>query len=112
MLSHGLDPAITTTPNRHSSRDVADRRDALGRVMQIAAPKLDHLFDLVGTSGCGIVLTDGDGVIIDHRFSDADKTVFEDWGLGLGAVWSEASEGTNGIGTCLLYTSPSPRDRG
>lgn len=101
MLSHGLDPSHDASQDCLSSGEVAERRDALGRVMDIAAPKLDRLFEMVGSSGCGVVLTDRDGVVVDHRFSDADKTVFKGWGLGLGAVWSEATEGTNGIGTCI-----------
>jgi transcriptional regulator of acetoin/glycerol metabolism len=31
----------------------------------------------------------------------ADDTTFRQWGLWPGAVWSERSEGTNGIGTCI-----------
>lgn len=101
MVSHGLDPAHGRAQNFLSSSNIAHRRETLGRVMVLAAPRMDRLFELVGSSGCGIALTDRDGVIIDHRFSDADTSVFEGWGLGLGADWSEASEGTNGIGTCL-----------
>lgn len=101
MLSHGLDPSHQNAQDLLPTQDIAARRDALGRVMEIAAPKLDRLFELVGSSGCGIVLTDNDGVVVDHRFSDADTTVFQGWGLGLGADWSEANEGTNGIGTCI-----------
>ena len=101
MLSHGLDPSQQESQGFLSCNDVAERRDALGQVMEIAAPKLDRLFELVGSSGCGIVLTDGDGIVVDHRFSDADTSVFQGWGLGLGADWSEATEGTNGIGTCI-----------
>ncbi len=106
MLSHGLDPSDKGSPDFLSTREVADRRDALGQVREIAAPKLDRLFELVGSSGCGIVLTDGDGVVVDHRFSDADALVFRGWGLGLGADWSEATEGTNGIGTCITEQRP------
>lgn len=106
MLAHGLDPSQKAPQDCLTGRDIAERRDALGRVMEIAAPKLDRLFELLGSSGCGVVLTDDEGVIVDHRFSDADQTVFEGWGLGLGAVWSEAAEGTNGIGTCITEERP------
>lgn len=69
--------------------------------MAIAAPKLDQLYSLVGNSGCGVLLTDSDGLVLDQRCSDADAPVFQSWGLWQGALWSEAAEGTNGIGTCL-----------
>ena len=58
-------------------------------------------FQLVGGSGCGVLLTDAEGVVLDLRASDGDSDTFHAWGLTPGADWSEASEGTNGIGTCI-----------
>nr|WP_037294030.1 GAF domain-containing protein [Roseobacter sp. CCS2] len=101
MINHGLDPARQRAAEYLPDADIAQRRQALGRVAAIAQPKLDQLFSLVGSSGCGVVLTDNQGVVIDHRFEDADTHIFQNWGLGAGADWSEAAQGTNGIGTCL-----------
>lgn len=101
MVKHGLDPAQTREPEYLRAKDILNRKDALGRVAAMAEPRLDQLFALVGSSSCGVVLTDNKGVIVDHRFNDADMKVFHDWGLGAGADWSEAAQGTNGIGTCL-----------
>ncbi|MCY4335786.1 MAG: GAF domain-containing protein [Litoreibacter sp.] len=106
LVSHGLDPATRHIQDYHDASEVAERQDRLGRVMRVAAPTLDRLFELVGNSGCGIVLTDADGIVLDHRFTDADHDAFYGWGLGLGSDWSEASEGTNGIGTCLAENRP------
>jgi len=106
MVSHGLDPAELPAQDCQEMAGINLRRERLGRVMMIAAPMLDRLFELVGNSGCGIVLTDSEGVVLDHRFSDADQSAFYGWGLGLGADWSESSEGTNGIGTCLVENRP------
>lgn len=101
MVKHGLDPGRERLPERLSAHDIMLRKQAMGRVAAIAKPMLDQLFALVGSSGCCVVLTDDKGVVIDHRFKKADAQVFQDWGLGAGADWSEASQGTNGIGTCL-----------
>lgn len=101
MFKHGLDPSQIRPPQYLMAKDILLRKEALGRVAAIAEPKLDQLFALVGSSGCGVVLTDSEGMIVDHRFKDADRQVFRDWGLGAGADWSEAAQGTNGIGTCL-----------
>jgi transcriptional regulator of acetoin/glycerol metabolism len=68
----------------------------------VATAQLDQLYNLVGASGCTVVLTDTDGVILDQRCSDADAPYFASWGLRTGANWSERREGTNGIGTCLV----------
>ncbi|WP_375174522.1 GAF domain-containing protein [Pseudooceanicola sp.] len=101
MDRHGLDPGESRAPSRLSEAEVRNHRGRLERFMLVAAPKLDQLFGLVGNSGCGVLLTDEKGIVLDRRCTDGDLRVFESWGLALGADWSEESEGTNGIGTCL-----------
>ncbi len=98
---HGLDPADERTPERIEHSTLTHRRDAMDQFMTAAAPRLDMLFSLVGQSGCGVFLSDVDGVILDQRLHEADKSAFESWGLRPGTDWSEEREGTNGIGTCL-----------
>ena len=101
MLKHGLDPAQTRMQDRLDSQSLGQRQEKLERYLRDAAPKLDHLFTLVGASGCGVLLTDSDGIVLDQRILEADERVFKEWGLWTGMDWSEASEGTNGVGTCL-----------
>ncbi|WP_300518851.1 helix-turn-helix domain-containing protein [Aliiroseovarius sp.] len=98
---HGLDPAHNRGPERVEGSHLRDRLEQFDKFMTVASPRLDRLFGLVGQSGCAVLLTDNDGVILDQRFSEADAPVFAAWGLSVGADWSEAREGTNGIGTCL-----------
>lgn len=112
LVNHGLDPATVPIQQYCDVSEISQRQERLGRVMRVAAPMLDRLFELVGNSGCGIVLTDADGIVLDHRFTDADRDAFYGWGLGLGSDWSEASEGTNGIGTCLAENRPVTIHRG
>lgn len=101
VKKHGLDPDERRAPERIEQSALRHRRAALEKFMTVAAPRLDALFSLVGQSGCAVLLTDSDGVVLDQRMSDADAPVFESWGLCSGADWSEEREGTNGIGTCL-----------
>jgi transcriptional regulator of acetoin/glycerol metabolism len=101
MTVHGLDPAEQAMKDRIDDSTLTQRRQAVDRLLRIAAPKLDQLFALVGQSGCAVLLCDLHGVIVDHRCSDADREIFRGWGLSEGMDWSEAAEGTNGIGTCL-----------
>lgn len=56
---------------------------------------------MLASSGCGVLLTDADGIVLELRAADGDGRAFDGWGLCPGADWSEASEGTNGIGTCI-----------
>ena len=70
-------------------------------LVSAAQPSLDRLFLAVGASGCCVLFTDANGVPVDRRGAEVDDPTFHRWGLWTGAVWSEAAEGTNGIGTCL-----------
>lgn len=101
MVKHGLDPSHRKSPQRHEMSQVVRRCEELGAFLEIATPKLDQLFQMVGNTGCCVLLTDDQGVVLDQRSTDADAEIFNRWGLWSGADWSESSEGTNGIGTCL-----------
>lgn len=101
-LNHyGLDPGQHREVQRVCAHALTERLDQADRMRRIALPKIDALFQLVGGSGCGVLLTDAEGVVLDLRASDGDRDTFHAWGLTPGADWSEASEGTNGIGTCI-----------
>jgi len=99
---HGLDPSRQPEQFVVTETELISRTEAAERLLQVTSPKMDHLFQLVGSSGCGVFLTDQDGVVIDQRCRDADLNTFTEWGLLQGANWSEEYEGTNGVGTCLV----------
>lgn len=102
MMKHGLDPADRHRPERLSLSELTARREAMERFLHVASPQLDQLYNLVCLSGCNVLLTDAEGVVLDQRMNEADAAQFRDWGLWQGADWSEAVQGTNGIGTCLV----------
>jgi transcriptional regulator of acetoin/glycerol metabolism len=62
---------------------------------------LDTLYGSVGRTGCGVVLSDRNGLVLETRVGLGDAELFSAIGLDAGVEWSEAAEGTNGIGTCL-----------
>ena len=101
LLKHGLDPSDIRRPERLTLEELSRRRQAMDQFLRVASPQLDQLFNLVGLSGCNVLLTDAEGVVMDQRVGGADAEQFRDWGLWQGTVWSEAAQGTNGIGTCL-----------
>lgn len=101
MLRHGLDPARPEAVRRLTGAELARRLEALERFVAVARPQLDRLFGLVCPTGCNVLLTDAQGIVLEQRVNDADAATFRDWGLWAGTDWSEEAEGTNGIGTCL-----------
>lgn len=101
-LHHHLDPSREAPRECTQSSELQQLRDLHGDLLDVAAPVLDQVFRSVGRAGCGVILSEAGGVILDRRIGDADISAFADAGLIEGACWSEAREGTNGIGTCLF----------
>lgn len=101
LVKHGLDPAESPHAQRMSSAELNALRDRLGLLLDVANPQLDQLFELVGQPGCNVLLTDAGGWVLEQRVRDGDASEFSDCGLSNGHEWSEAAQGTNGIGTCL-----------
>jgi transcriptional regulator of acetoin/glycerol metabolism len=101
LQRYGLDPAQAKPPRTLTDQKLRDARDRVGPMLHVAQASLDTLFQAVGSTGCCVLFTDQDGVPVDRRGAVADDTTFHRWGLWPGAVWSEDSEGTNGIGTCI-----------
>jgi transcriptional regulator of acetoin/glycerol metabolism len=98
---HKLDPAERHPPRRLTDSQLKIAREELGSLIHVAQPSLDRLQAAVGGVGCCVLLADRNGVPVERRGAASDDATFSDWGLWPGAVWSEDSEGTNGIGTCL-----------
>src|SRR6266496_2401384 len=99
---HKIDPARTNLPERLTDFEFGRARQEVEPLIQAAQPSLDRLQISVGGAGCCVLLADRNGVPIERRGAPGDDATFFDWGLWPGAIWSEDSEGTNGIGTCLV----------
>jgi len=101
LQRYKLDPRESRKPTPLTERELREAREALGPMLHIAQPSLDLLAQAVAGSGCCVLFTDRAGVLLDRRGSAGDDRSFYAQGLWTGSVWSEAFEGTNGIGTCL-----------
>jgi transcriptional regulator of acetoin/glycerol metabolism len=93
-------------PDRLEETAVKREREMLGRLLEAAGPSLDKVFELVGHSGCSVVMANKDGVILERRGQAPDDATFEQWGLWTGNIWSERSQGTNAIGTSIVEERP------
>ncbi|MDG4887954.1 MULTISPECIES: GAF domain-containing protein [unclassified Mesorhizobium] len=99
---HRLDPADCSSPRYLTQAELGQARQRIEPLIQAAQSSLDRLYLAVGGVGCCVLLADHDGVPVERRGAPADDETFHSWGLWTGAVWNEESEGTNGIGTCLV----------
>ncbi|MDO9414794.1 helix-turn-helix domain-containing protein [Pararhizobium sp.] len=101
MTLHGLAPEEMRTPMRLSDAEFRQARERSGELIEEAEEELDRLFSSVGKAGCCLLLTDEHGVALERRGAVGDDKDFRGVGLWSGTLWSEASVGTNGIGTAL-----------
>src|SRR5215470_14483079 len=108
---HRLDPAGTQPPRRLTDAELERTRQMAELLLRAAQPIMDRLNQAVGAAGCCVLLADRDGVPVERRGAAGDDATFKSWGLWTGAVWSEAHEGTNGIGTCLVEQRALTIDR-
>jgi len=108
---HRLDPEGKRTPVRLNEAELEQARARAEPLLHAARPIMERLYQAVGASGCCVLLAGNDGIPVERRGAAGDDATFESWGLWTGAVWSEAHEGTNGIGTCLVERRPLTIDR-
>jgi transcriptional regulator of acetoin/glycerol metabolism len=101
LTKHGLEPDVARPPAQLTESEFRETLGLSGHVLEEATPELDWLFGMVGKAGCCLVMTDSDGIVLDRRGVQSEDKDFRDVGLWMGALWSEASVGTNGIGTAL-----------
>lgn len=106
MTLYGLDPVRSGRVETLTEPQLKAAREAMAPMTRAAEGVLDRLFLAVGGVGCCVLLTNADGVPVERRGAAADDETFHRWGLWPGAVWSEAHEGTNGIGTALAEHRP------
>ena len=99
---HDLSPNKLNAPERVTEQELNQAQERQGLLLNLSNPKLDQLYLAVGNVGCSVVLADTNGVVIARRGAQEDDKTFDSWGLWTGAIWSEESEGTNGIGTCII----------
>jgi transcriptional regulator of acetoin/glycerol metabolism len=99
---HHLDPADRSPPRRLTDGELSRARQRIEPLVSAAQASLDRLYLAVGGVGCCVLLADRDGIPVERRGAVGDDDTFRDWGLWTGTVWNEQTEGTNGIGTCLV----------
>jgi transcriptional regulator of acetoin/glycerol metabolism len=98
---HQLAPEERRTPLRLMEAEFRQAREQSEQLIANASDELDRLFTTAGKAGCCLLLTDRNGIALERRGAIGDDKEFHDLGLWTGSVWTEASIGTNGIGTAL-----------
>lgn len=99
---HRLNPTDCSPPRYLTEAELGEVRQHIEPLVRAAQSSLDRLYLAVGGVGCCVLLAHRDGVPVERRGAPVDDETFHSWGLWTGSVWNEESQGTNGIGTCLV----------
>jgi len=102
---HILDPATERAPRFVAAGELQQRRRALDSAYDIARIEMAEISHLLEVPA-GVMLTDVDGVILHYTGDPRFAAVARRSGFSEGAIWSEAEQGTNGMGTCLVARAP------
>jgi len=102
LEDYHLDPTLIEAPVVLEHGRLLETRERLHQVLKIADAEMNSLHQQLSGAGHAVLLTDARGVILNCVSAPSERRIFERAGLWLGADWSEAREGTNGIGTCLV----------
>ncbi|MBC5782225.1 sigma-54-dependent Fis family transcriptional regulator [Ramlibacter sp. USB13] len=106
VQEHGLDPSEARRPQVLGGMDLPTRQRRMAAVIDCARYEMTTLYQQLGDPQLAVVLTDTEGVIL-HMVTSRDyERVVQPLGLEVGAIWSEAEVGTNGMGTCVVEAAP------
>lgn len=108
---HRLDPAAQSGPQNLTGDRLSAVMVAAAPLLVQAEPELDRLSKLLVRPGGGLFVSNQNGIILTYRTTAPDESSVVEAGMEIGADWSEAAEGTNGIGTCLVDAKPVTIDR-
>ena len=89
-----------------AGKALKDKLAENARLLDIAAPFMDILYEAVANSGFFILLTDQEGYILRSKGDPEAIDLSEELNMVIGASMSEESIGTNAMGTSLYEGKP------
>ena len=103
---HGLEPDLRLSQYVLSQAELKREQERLDLLLHVARSIMEQLFITVMKTGCCVVLTNKDGIILHRLIHEVDRIDMNAVGARSGAIWSEKHAGTNGIGTCAIEERP------
>jgi AraC-like DNA-binding protein len=106
LLDYRVDASSFEAPHIITQNELKVFREPLENILNQAQEEIDRLYAVLRKHAYVVLLCDRQGVAIHHRGDEGNAAEFKHWGIWLGGVWSEETEGTNGIGTCIAEQRP------
>jgi transcriptional regulator of acetoin/glycerol metabolism len=101
IVGYGLDPSAKLPRRMLSAIELREATQRLEPLLFAAGATLERLQAALARMSCCALVAGVDGVAVHRRGREVDVEHLRRFGLWPGVDWSERSEGTNGIGTCL-----------
>ena len=89
MNEYGLDPCKIPDTEIIEASLLSDHREQMHDLITVARGECENLYNQISQSGYIIILTDGQGVILDQICDPGLEKTFNESGLMPGSVWSE-----------------------
>lgn len=107
LISHKLDPARQGPPQTLTEAEIRHVAEPMEETIRLLTPELDDLARVLREAGYCVNLADANAIMLFSRLpGEADNEIFLRWKVYTGSNFSEAFEGTNGLGTCLAEQKP------
>lgn len=104
--SAGVDPERGEAPALHGDDEVERLREANRALCRAARGSLDKIGRMLHGAEAMMILTDGEGLVIEAIGDPKTLATGRKINLHVGALWREDAIGTNGIGTALHAGEP------
>lgn len=106
LLDYHVNAGGLSAPHIITQNELKISREPMENILTQAQDEIDRLYAVVRQHAYVVLLCNRDGVAIHHRGDESSAEEFKRWGIWVGGVWSEQTEGTNGIGTCIADERP------
>lgn len=107
LISHKLDPARRGPPQTLTAAEIRHVAQPMEETIRLATSELEDLARVLREAGYCVNLADANATMLFSRLpGEADTEIFLRWKVYTGSNFSEAHEGTNGLGTCLAEQKP------
>ncbi|KDR96422.1 PAS domain S-box-containing protein [Peptoclostridium litorale DSM 5388] len=91
---------------RASEFDIKNIRDRNIQLINVAIPIMKKMYQVVKGSGFSVMLTDGNGYLLEAIGDEEIMKKAQELNFVKGALWTEEAVGTNAIGTALQIDQP------
>ncbi|MQT15080.1 sigma-54-dependent Fis family transcriptional regulator [Segnochrobactrum spirostomi] len=103
---HGLDTARLPRLEPLTSAELRQAAGPSERLRRLSRPELEALYSDALATGCVVILTDADGLILESLGSADFAARAAQVALRPGVPWAETTTGTNAVGTALVEGRP------